>query len=136
MSLTEQAERNDYSSQIHIRRMDGSEDIALTSDLWANISPQWSPDGSRIAFLSERDGEQDLYALYMVNIDGTGLQQISEPVFWERATFSWSPDGRRIVIAPNEWESKLAIIDVKTGELYPLVNLQTGETAWYPSWQP
>lgn len=136
MSLMEQAERNDYSSQIHIRRIDGSEDIAITNDIWANISPQWSPDGSKIAFLSERDGKQDEFALYVLKIDGSGLEQLSEPLFWERATFSWSPDGRRIVIAHNVGESKLAIIDVETGELSPLLNLQTGETAFYPSWQP
>lgn len=136
MSLTNQAGHNDGSIQIHIRRADGSEDIAITNDTWANISPQLSPDGSKIAFLSERDGKQDAFALYVLKIDGTGLQQLSEPVFWERATFSWSPDGRRIVIAHNEWESKLAIIDVETGELSPLLNLQTGETAFYPSWQP
>jgi len=136
MSLTEQAERNDGSSQIHIRRADGTEDIALTGDLWANVSPQWSPDGSRIAFLSERDGTYDAFALYAVKIDGSALRQLSEPIFSDRATFSWSPDGGRIVIAHNEWESKLSIIDVETGELSPLLNLHTGETASYPSWQP
>ena len=95
-----------------------------------------SPDGSRIAFLSERDGTYDAFALYAVKMDGAGLQKLSEPIFSDRATFSWSPDGGRIVIAHNEWDSNLAIIDVKTGESYPLLNLQAGETASYPSWQP
>jgi Tol biopolymer transport system component len=40
-----------------------------------NIDPAWSPDGKQIAFVSNRDGSQ---ALWVVNVDGTNLRQITE----------------------------------------------------------
>jgi Tol biopolymer transport system component len=35
--------------------------------------PAWSPDGQRIAFLSDRDG---IWAIYTMNPDGSGKQQL------------------------------------------------------------
>ena len=49
MSLIEQEQRNEGSSQIHVKNVDGSNDIALTNNIWANINPLWSPDGQKIA---------------------------------------------------------------------------------------
>ena len=96
MSLQEQAERNDGSSQIHIMNVDGTNDQALTSDIWANISPAWSPDGKWIAFLSERDGTYNSFALYIIRADGRKLKRMTEPVYSESAVFfvvaGWNAD--------------------------------------------
>ena len=56
MSLVEQQERNDGSSQIHVKAIDGSYDRALTDNIWANVNPVWSPDAKQLAFLSEMHG--------------------------------------------------------------------------------
>lgn len=56
MSLPEQQFRNDGASQIHVKNVDGLNNMALTHDTWANIRPAWSSDGAKIAFLSEQDG--------------------------------------------------------------------------------
>jgi Tol biopolymer transport system component len=52
----------------------------------------WSPDGRRIAFLSDRNGEFDIYVM---NADGTGQRNLTRnPAFDSDPV--WSPDGRRI----------------------------------------
>ena len=52
----------------------------------------WSPDGRRIAFQSDRDGNREIY---IVNADGSGQTQIDEPCGAD-AIPGWSPDGRTI----------------------------------------
>ena len=42
-------------------RADGSDVQRLTVNSASDASPTWSPDGSAIAFVSDRDGTQDLY---------------------------------------------------------------------------
>jgi len=60
-------------------------------------APAWSPDGSKIAFVSARDGNQEIY---MMNVDSTGLKNISNHPA-DDADPSWSPDGLKIVFTSN-----------------------------------
>lgn len=136
MSLLEQQQRNDGSSQIHIKNVDGSSDIALTNDTWANIHPVWSPDGKRIAFLSERDGKYNMFALYVMNNNGTNLQKLTEPIYSENVTFSWSPDGQQLAISSDAVVGNIYLVNVNTGNSIELLNLPDGEWASFPSWQP
>lgn len=136
MSLVEQQQRNDGSSQIHIKSVDGLSDIALTNDVWANINPVWSPDGTRIAFLSERDGKYNMFALYVMNKDGTNIQKLTEPIYPENITFSWSPDGQQIVISSDVSLGNVYIIDITTRDSRELLHLANAEWASAPSWQP
>jgi TolB protein len=135
MSLAEQHLRNDGSSQIHIKNLDGSDDIALTRDIWANVNPIWSPDGKNIAFLSERDGNYYKFALYIVSGDGMLLKKVSKPDFSENNTLTWSPDGKEIAISDAELPGNIDIINIQTGKSRKLLSLQAGEGASFPTWQ-
>ncbi len=53
---------------------DGSGIVQLTHGLGQNFHPSWSPDGARIAFVSDRDGN---WEIYVVNVDGTGLTRLA-----------------------------------------------------------
>jgi TolB protein len=55
-------------------------------------SPAWSPDGQRIAFMSNRGGNEDIF---VVNVDGAGMVNVTQSRGTDR-TPVWSPDGRRI----------------------------------------
>lgn len=59
----------------------------------SNIVPTWSPDGSRIAFMSNRDG---LYDIYLMNADGTGPMDLTQTDLCPEVAPSWSPDGSKI----------------------------------------
>jgi dipeptidyl aminopeptidase/acylaminoacyl peptidase len=52
-------------------------------------NPTWSPDGKRVAFISNRDGHAHIY---VINVDGTGLFQLTKGDFDVSITgISWSP---------------------------------------------
>src|SRR5262249_33965040 len=62
-------------------------------------SPRWSPDGSSIAFLSDRDGSAtQLYLLPMRGGEAEKITDRKEAV----TTFRWSPDGSRIALLMPE----------------------------------
>jgi len=141
MSLTEQRTRNDGSSQIHIRRVDGSREIALTDNPWANINPSWSPDGTRIAFLSEMDGTYGKYSMYIIDRDGRGLQRLLEVNNFLDATtrLSWSPDGQFIAYNTSQPDDRINVIDTTTGQIRELIDISAilgaGNIPGPPAWQ-
>ena len=71
---------------------------ALIAGPGSNILPSWSPDGQKLAFVSDRDGAPNIY---IANADGTGQARLTDDaagpgsarIFWHPA---WSPDGSMI----------------------------------------
>lgn len=64
----------------------------LTDDMYVDLSPNWSPDGSRIAFASDRDGKSDIWIL---EISSGALSRLTDSATPANAP-SWSPDGSQI----------------------------------------
>lgn len=75
----------------------GGDAKALTDGMGDDRQPRWSPDGSRIAFQSFRDG---YYHIWAINKDGSGLTQLTFGVFDEREP-EWSPDGKFLVFSSD-----------------------------------
>ncbi len=70
----------------------------ITRDsLYSEAEAVFSPDGSRIAFISDRDGNVELYVM---NADGTDLRRLTSTPGVEGSP-SWTADGRQIVYASN-----------------------------------
>jgi len=65
---------------------------ALTADLAWNLDGAWSPDGTRIAFQSTREGRDDIFVM---NADGNGVRKLTDGRGWNEYP-SWSPDGQWI----------------------------------------
>jgi TolB protein len=76
---------------------DGSDVRRLTDHPKMDCWPAWSPDGKRIAFTSNRDGN---YEIYLMNADGSGQRNLTQhPASDNFAAFS--PDGRRLAFLSN-----------------------------------
>ncbi len=84
----------DALGDIFIVDATGGEAQALTQDFAWNIHPTFSPDGKRIAFISDRSG---LSNIWVMNVDGSGLKQISQESKHLIHSPKWSPDGDYIV---------------------------------------
>jgi len=61
--------------QLYRMRVDGSSQTQLTSGTADNFLPQVSPDGTQLAFVSNRDGGD--YEIYVSNADGSNVQRLT-----------------------------------------------------------
>jgi Tol biopolymer transport system component len=71
----------------------------LTRTPGMELEPSWSPDGTKIVFRTI-DGRPENSALWIVNVDGTGLTKLTTALpagVTDPGHPDWSPDGRRIV---------------------------------------
>jgi hypothetical protein len=101
----------------------GGEPEDLTFSPAIDESPDWSPDGSMLAF--SRDD-----VIFIVNADGTGLRSFADrgPSAGRGSKPTWSPDGTKIAY---DNESNIYVIEVDgTG---PQVDLGAG---YWPAWSP
>ena len=72
---------------------DGGKQRRLTPDRSYDSAPAWSPNGRRIAFTSDRDGNDEIYVM---NADGSKQRRLTRNPGYDGLP-TWSPDGRQIV---------------------------------------
>jgi Tol biopolymer transport system component len=124
---------------VFVIRTDGTGRRQLTDDPAKDRGTTWSPDGSRIAFYSDRSGS---YEIWTIRPDGSALQQLTDTpggvVMWP----TWSPDGSRIAIgAEFGGKSSALIFDPRkpwgeqTPETLPPYDVE-GEEFLPTSWSP
>ena len=90
----------------------GSGTVNVTNHRADDVGPALSPDRSRVVFSSNRDDPNgDLYDLYVVNADGSGLVRLTNsPGGAWVGSQAWSPDGSKIVFTSYR--------DDPSGEIY------------------
>lgn len=96
---------------IWIMRDNGSDPVQVTEGTSDDTLPAWSPDGARLAFVSNRTGDRDIWVM---NADGTHLENITRTPAADEWTPAWSPDGSSIAFASNRdgnWELYIAQAD-------------------------
>jgi tricorn protease len=94
-------------------------------------APAWSPDGSRIAFISDKTGEEEIYAIAQ---DGSKpAEQLTSGGKAMRYGPIWSPDGKYIVFSDKD--GKVYILTVADKKLAEVADSKRGQVQNY-TWSP
>jgi dipeptidyl aminopeptidase/acylaminoacyl peptidase len=84
---------NRRTTQIYLISSEGGEPKQLTSERQSSTSPRWSPDGKRLAFVSARDGEAQVWTLEIADGSAGALKKITNVSTGADGPL-WSPDGK------------------------------------------
>ena len=84
--------------EVYLMDTDGSNAVRLTTNSAYEQSPYWSPDGTKLAFVSERNGDREVYVM---NADGTGQTNLTNATSSWDSDPAWSPDGTKIAFASD-----------------------------------
>ena len=111
---------------------DGTNVRQLTNNIYHDGRPSWSPDGTQIAFESDRDG--DLAEIFVMNADGTNVRQLTNSPHYDEAP-SWSPDGTQIAFqSDRDGDLEIFVMNADGTNVRQLTNNIYHDRA--PSWSP
>jgi uncharacterized protein YjdB len=89
---------------IYVANRDGSGIRRVTTHAGVDDQPAWSPDGTRLAFRTQRGGYPEIY---LIDADGTGEEELSAKFAWNQWLRAdrpaWSPDGRVYLALGAGW---------------------------------
>jgi serine/threonine protein kinase len=124
------------NADIYLKRVDGRNAINLTKDSPADDSmPAFSPDGSQIAFRSEREGG----GIFLIGATGESVRRLTDFGF----NPAWSPDGQEIAVSTQTIElvphsrpgyGGLEIVTIRNGSRREIVSAE--DDGVQPSWSP
>lgn len=115
-------------NDIYLMR-DGGTPEPLFRDRWWKADPDFSPDGRRLAFVTDRTGTLNIWVRDL----GTGAdRQLTHLTDSAALSVRWSPDGREI--AYLDQDGALWVADVSTGDIQKVFDatFEPGRPTWSP----
>lgn len=120
------------TSELYIVDIDGTNMRQLTTNGLNNYLPAWSPDGSKIAYISGKTG-WDSHEVYLINVDGSGETNLTNNNVQEYGV-AWSPDGSKIAYGSKlDGDMQIYTMNPDGTDQRPLPTPAAGMA---PSWSP
>jgi TolB protein len=117
---------------IYVMNADGTNLKNLTHTSASEWVPAWSPDGQKIAFSSDRDGDSEIY---IMDKNGSNLEQITNNDGYDGRP-RWSPDGKKLAFETDrdggDWD--IYIMNIDGSNPMPVTSNTTSEFS--QSWSP
>ena len=131
------------NGEIFLDSVTGAAITNLTNHPAYDWTPAWSPDGSRIAFASDRDGP---LALYVMNADGSDVVRLATGGVGTAWHPTWSPDSQRLaftcIVGPPQtpwWQADMSSADICAmnvdGSAFAQLTSEPGADS-SPTWSP
>jgi Tol biopolymer transport system component len=134
---------------IWVMNADGTGEVNLTNHPAIDAHPDWSPDGTRIAFISNRadvaQNEDGNLEVFVMNADGTEVTQVTDSVYpfpgqsgYDHYYPSWSPDGTQLAF---EWNSpygsrEIYVINLDGTDERLVTDRSDFASKMHPDWSP
>jgi TolB protein len=129
--VTREDSQNGVVYRLQVADSDGYNPITILKSRDAILSPSWSPDGKRIAYVSFESGRSKIY---MQGVADQQRQLIADYPGINGAP-AWAPDGRRLALAlSKDGNADIYILDLDTHRLQQLTRNPAIDTE--PAWSP
>ena len=127
----EQPDGTPINSDLFLARDDGRDLRRLTRTRAIEVSPAWSPDGKRLAFVSDKTGAPHIYVM---NRNGSSVERLTYGGSYNTSP-AWSPDGRWIAYETRVGgQFDIWLIDPDGGVNVPLITHPRSDEG--PAWAP
>ncbi len=94
------------NTEIVVSNLDGSNRRNLSNNLATDANPTFSPDSSKIAFVTNRGDNRGLFDIYEMNSDGSNQQPITSSNGGTSISPTWSPDGKEIFFTNDKEDGR------------------------------
>ncbi len=121
----------DGNAEIYVMDAYGGNQENLTNHPADDRQPDWSPDGTKIAFVSRRDGNRE--QIYVMDADGKNVIRLTDLRVWMRGP-CWSPDGKKIAFSVEGRVWHIVVMDADGNNHVRLEN-QAADPSWSPDGQ-
>ncbi len=128
-----QSKRDNESGELYSYSLSTKQITRLTNNDFNESSAVWSPDNTKIAFVSNQDGDDDIYVM---DVSGNDIIQLTNNELNDWYP-QWSPDGSTLMFTYGDWNTDIwetRFINADgTNERTLITQVDSGNASWHPN---